>query len=124
MAVELNEKNDGKTLEVVVSGKLDNDDYKRFGPEAERLIREHGKIHVLFDMHDFHGWKLNALWEDIKFDVKHFGDIERLAMVGDKKWEKWMSNFCRPFTTAQIRYFEHDQIDQARTWLGAESSSR
>ena len=29
MAVELNEKNDGKTLEVVVSGKLDNDDYER-----------------------------------------------------------------------------------------------
>ena len=124
MAVELNEKNDGKTLEVVVSGKLDNDDYARFGPEAERLIREHGKIRVLFDMYDFHGWKWGALWEDIKFDAKHFGDIERLAMVGDKKWEKWMSNFCRPFTSAQIRYYEHDQIDQARTWLGAESSSR
>src|SRR5688500_13347875 len=122
MTIELQEKNGGKTLEVVGSGKLDKDDYERFVPEAERLIREHAKIRVLFDMHDFHGWKAGALWEDIKFNAKHFNDIERLAMVGDKRWEKWMSNFCRPFTIAEIHYFEHDQLDQARTWLAGSSS--
>jgi SpoIIAA-like len=122
MSIELQEKNGGKTLEVVVSGKLDKDDYDRFVPEVERLIRQHKKISVLFEMHDFHGWKAGALWEDIKFDAKHFSDIERLAMVGNKDWEKWMSIFCRPFTAAQIRYFEHEQLDQARAWIAAESS--
>jgi hypothetical protein len=33
-----------------------------------------------------------------------------------------MSIFGRPFTAAQIRYFEHEQLDQARAWLAAESS--
>jgi pimeloyl-ACP methyl ester carboxylesterase len=28
-------------------------------------------------------------------------------MVGDKQWEKGMSVFCRPFTTATIHYFDH-----------------
>ena len=37
---------------------------------------------MLFDMTDFHGWDAGAAWEDIKFDIKHFADIERLAMVG------------------------------------------
>jgi hypothetical protein len=43
------------------------------------------------------------LWEDIKFSVKHFADIERLAMVGDKKWQRGMAAFCKPFTKATIR---------------------
>lgn len=77
----------------------------------------HGKIRVLFHMTDFHGWETAALWDDIKFDIKHFADIERLAMVGDKRWEQGMAVFCRPFTTATIRYFDQSQIDEARRWL-------
>lgn len=38
-------------------------------------------------------------------------------MVGDKKWEKGMSKFCRPFTTAQTRYFDRAAINEARQWL-------
>ena len=26
--------------------------------------------------------------EDIKYDLKHFSDIERVAMVTEKKWQK------------------------------------
>jgi len=36
-------------------------------------------------MTGFHGWDAGALWEDIKFDIKHFGDIERLADGRDKE---------------------------------------
>jgi len=117
MAIVLNEKNDGKVLEAQVSGKLVHEDYERFVPEFERLLKKHGKLRVLFEMQDFHGWKAAALWDDIKFDAKHFADIERLAMVGDKKWEKGMSVFCKPFTTAKVRYFKHADIGEARAWL-------
>jgi hypothetical protein len=117
MAIQLNETNGGKVLEVQVSGKLAADDYQRFVPEFERLVQQHGKISVLFVMNDFHGWEAGALWQDIKFDLKHFSDIERLAMVGDKQWEKGMAMFCKPFTKAQIRYFDHAQVAAARAWV-------
>jgi len=120
MATRLTEKDGGKMLEVAVSGKLTHTDYSQLMPAFERLVRQHGKIRVLFEMTDFHGWEVAALWDDIKFDVKHFSDIERLAMVGDKKWEQWMAGFCRPFTTAQIRYFDAAAIQDARTWLSAQ----
>lgn len=118
LGIKLIEGQDGKVLEVHVHGKLSHDDYRRFVPEFERLIQQHGKIRVLFEMSQFHGWEARALWDDIKFDWKHFADIERLAMVGDQKWEKWMAGFCRPFTTARIRYFDHGHEDAARAWLG------
>ena len=73
---------------------------------------------MLFDMTEFHGWDAGALWEDIKFDIKHFADIERLAMVGEKKWQQGMAIFCKPFTRATIRYFDHATVAEARKWLG------
>ena len=120
MAIQLNEKNATKVLAVRVSGKLAKEDYERFTPEFEKLVKEHGKIRVLFEMVDFHGWETSALWKDIKFDAKHFTDIERLAMVGDKKWEKGMSVFCAPFTSAKIRYFDRVDIAAAKAWLEGE----
>jgi SpoIIAA-like len=38
-------------------------------------------------------------------------------MVGDKKWEHGMSVFCKPFTTAKIRYFDHTAMAEAQAWL-------
>lgn len=123
MSIKLTEENDGKTLIVYVSGKLVKADYETFVPEFERLVRKHGKLRLLFDMADFHGWDMAALWQDVKFDAKHFSDIERLAMVGNNEWEKGMAIFCKPFTTAKIRYFDRADVDVARTWLDSDDSS-
>ena len=119
MTVALEEKVDGKVLELQVTGKLAKSDYEQFVPKVEQLIQQHGKIRVLLRTNDFHGWTAGALWEDIKFDARHFRDIERLAIVGEKKWEKGMATFCKPFTTATVRFFEPEQADEARSWIEA-----
>ncbi|HLY10914.1 MAG TPA: STAS/SEC14 domain-containing protein [Planctomycetota bacterium] len=120
MSIQLNEPRSSNILTVRVSGKLAREDYREFVPEFERLLAEHGKLRVLLEMVDFHGWEPGALWEDLKFDFHHFSHLDRLAMVGDRRWEKAMSIVCKPFTTAEIRYFDRKDIDQARAWLEAE----
>ena len=117
MGIQLNEENGGKILAVQVSGKLVKADYEHFVPEFERLVRQNGKLCMLFDMTSLHGWEAGALWEDTKFAIKHFADIERLAMVGEKKWQQGMATFCKPFTKATIRYFDHPQAAEAGKWL-------
>ena len=111
----------GNLLHVKVTGKLTSESYERFVPLAEELVEASGKIRVLFEMHDFHGWTAGALWEDVKFDMKHGSHIERLAIVGESKWEAGMAAFCKPFTSATIRYFDHADADEARAWIEAES---
>ena len=118
MPVELTERHDGKILEVQASGRLSNEDYRQFVPAFERLTKQHGKINVLFEMVDFHGWEAAALWDDLKFNLTHLSQIERLAMVGNKKWEQGMANFCAPFTHADVRFFDPTQFADARDWLG------
>ena len=117
MTVLLRPEMDGKVLVVHVSGRLTREDYRQFVPELEKAVEEHGKIRILFEMEDFHGWKVSALWEDVKLDFKHWNHIERIAMVGDKTWEKGMSVLCKPFTRAKIQYFEHAEMDSAREWI-------
>lgn len=117
MSVSVELDSDSMILNVRVSGKLTKDDYVTLAPQLEKYVEQHGRLRVLLQTDDFHGWEATALWEDIKFSVRHFNDIERLAMVGEKKWEKGMAMFCKPFTTASIRYFDHDQLEEARSWV-------
>ena len=117
MPIQLSESNQGTTVAVHVSGKLAKEDYEHFVPEFERLVGLHGKLHVLFDMSDFHGWTAGALWEDTKFAMHHFSDIERLAMLGEKKWQEGMATFCKPFTKAEVKYFDQNKHSEAEAWL-------
>ena len=117
MPVQIKQENGGKLVAVHVTGKLVKADYERCVPEFERLIRQHGKLRLLFEMTDFHGWEAGALWDEIKLDTKLFADIERIAMVGDKKWEHGVATFYKPFTRATIRYFDQANAAEARKWL-------
>lgn len=109
----------GSLLEVRVTGKLTKEFYETFVPAVEELVKDGHKVRILFEMVDFHGWTAGAMWEDTKFGVKHWNDIERLALVGDKKWEKGMSVFCKPFTKAKIEYFDLSERDKAKAWVTA-----
>ncbi len=118
MPIQINEENGGKICFVHLSGELVSADYEHLTSEFERLVRKHGKLLVLFDMRDFRGWDAGALWQEVKFDMKHFKDIERVAAVGDQHWQRWITEFCVPFTKAEIRYFDCADSGAAREWLG------
>lgn len=117
MSLSIIERTEEKVMEVQLSGKLTSVDYKQFIPETERFINAVGKISVLMIMRDFHGWDMGGIWQDIKWDFKHFNRIERIAMVGEKKWQSAMSVVCKPFTRAEIRYFTMPELEQAREWV-------
>jgi len=119
MSYEVTEVADGKVIEIHLSGKLEKEAYHAFVPKTEELIKQHGKVRMLVVLNDFHGWDMGALWEDTKFDLKHFKDIEKLAIVGENKWEKGMTVFCKPFTTASVKWFTHEELEAARTWIHA-----
>ena len=106
-----------KVLGFKMSGKLHDADYKTFVPLVDDAIAKDGKVRILAQFHDFHGWDAHALWDDIKFSTTHCTKIERIALVGEKAWEKGMAAVCKPFTMAKIKYFDAGEIDAAKTWL-------
>jgi hypothetical protein len=84
-----------KILGFKMTGKLHDADYKSFVPLVDAAIATGGKVRLLAQFHDFQGWDMHALWDDIKFSTTHCTKIERVALVGEKTWEKWMACVCK-----------------------------
>jgi hypothetical protein len=107
----------GKIIGFRLSGKLHDSDYKQFVPAVEAALTSEGKLRLFVQLEDFHGWDLHAMWDDFKFGLKHYSDFDRIAMVGDQKWETWMARLCKPFTKAKVQYFGASEVDAAWAWL-------
>lgn len=119
MSIEIQEKAGSNLLEIHTNGRLTHRDYLRLVLRTKRLIEDHGKIRVLLQTSGFDAWSVEAMWDDIRFELDHFSEIERVALVGENTWEKWMAGFYRPFTGAESRFFAGSQIEEARQWLEA-----
>lgn len=106
-------------VDVRASGTLTSEDYDRLVPELERLAAEHGPLRIYIELRDFSGWTPAALWKDIRFDARHQDDMERIAVVGEKRLEDWATKLSKPFLKADMRFFPREEAQEARRWLTA-----
>lgn len=104
-------------LEVLIRGKLTHEDYERFVPLVENLVysSKQPKISVLADIRGFVGWELEAMWDDFKFSMKHFMRFDKVAVVGDKKWEEIVIKISNLVTPYDSKFF--DEYNDAVEWL-------
>lgn len=102
---------------VDAAGKLTKDDYERFEAELQTIAERDHNMKVLIRLTDFHGWEPGALWEEVKLAVSHQDVLDRVAVVGDKRWEEWMTRLSRPFVDAEVRYFDQNEAPGAVGWL-------
>ncbi len=113
---EILSQTQGDFVAIKLTDKLTELDFQIIVPLLQAEIEEYHKIALFVEMKDFHGWTAGALWADTKFDLKHYNDFSRIAMVGDQKWEKWMATLAKPFTTAAVRFYDIAQRDVALRW--------
>ena len=116
MALQIERDSDDIVI-IRAVGKLVKEDYSSFAAEFERRTRANKKLRVLFDITGFEGWAPDCFWEEIKFDVQHYSDISRLAVVGDAKWQQVLVAALKPFAFAATRYYQRSEFDRARQWL-------
>lgn len=102
-----------------ISGDVNRSDYDVMLPLLQERIRQHGKIRVYAEVQEVEDFTLRALWEDIKFDITHGSDFSKVALVGDRKWIDWLTVMAKPFTTAEVKYFDFTQRQLAWEWINA-----
>ena len=104
-----------------LGGQLHDHDYKIIMPPLEAAVAAEGKLCVFVRCkEDFQEWDLNADWEDMKFAACHESDVDRIAFVGNTKWDdwKWMAKICNLFSRATVRHFAASEVEAAWAWLG------
>ncbi len=113
----LQDKTLDNTMGLKITSTLTKQDYQAFIPIIEDRIKTYGKINMLIQFEDFDGLRMGAIWEDFKFSVNHLNDFNRVAVVGEKDWMAWMSKIAELFSSAEIKYFEPDQVQEAWQWV-------
>ena len=105
------------SLEITIRGRLTSEDYDLFVPLVKQIIDAQGAISLLVKVSDFEGWSPKALWRDLAFDMKHYTDVARFALVAEQPRMKWLAVLAKPFTAAEVRFFEERDVEQARNWV-------
>ena len=114
----------GNVIGVKVIGKLTDADFVENVPGIEAIFARHGKVRFLVDLTEFDGWDWQAAWDDFAFGIKHWGDIEKMAVITDSRWEGLAAKFAGALMHAQVKSYDSLEIKRAWAWTRAQSSIR
>jgi len=104
-------------IEISMLGKLTHEDYQIFVPMIDKALKEAKGLEVdlLVDMKAFRGWKLMSAWDDFKFGVKHRNAFNKMAIVGNKKWEETSTAMMSHLMKGKSKFF--NEREKALSWL-------
>jgi len=108
----------GDTLTVMISGKLTHPELAALQKATGEILKEQGKTRLLVLTDAFEGWERGGAWGDLSFSINFDAQIEKMAIVGDKKWEDLALLFAsKGLRSFPIEYFLPAEIAKARAWL-------
>ena len=115
--IELLPQSHANILGFEVSGDVTKADYDVIVPAVQAQVDEAGSVRLLVDLQDFHTEKAEAWGADLHFGHEYHDSIERLAIVGNRKWQEWLARLAKPFYSRDARFFE--SRTEAWAWLTA-----
>ena len=113
------QKEEGDLRVVRITGLLKKAEMDAAWAAEARTWGSATRIKALVMVEGFEGFDRGGDWGDISFLVKHDPQVEKIAIVGDPKWETDMVIFAGAgFRQGQVKFFPLNQLAQARAWLG------
>lgn len=119
MSAEIIDASD-QTLTWRVSGQLKHSEFAAAQKRAADFIRQQGKVRFLVLVENFAGMEKGGDWGDVSFQADYDPFIEKIAIVGDKKWEDVALLFTsKGIRRVAIEYFQPADLEKAKAWLAA-----
>ena len=105
----------GNVLGYKVSGDVTKEDYAVLDPAVAAVVEHYGGVRLLLDMTEFHWEKVDAWGSDLDFGRTYKHEIDKMALVGDHAWERYLTNLAGRFYAKEARFLATD--DDAWEWL-------
>lgn len=117
LLVGLERTGDEFFLSLKIQGKLTHKDYETITPLLDSALAEvkSARLNALIDGTALDGWETRAVWDDFKLGLKHGREFEKIAIYGNKQWQKVLAKVGSWFIAGEIRYFEDEE--NAIAWL-------
>ena len=104
--------------ELRISGLLKRDEFAAAQAELARKIDVGANPRLLVIGENFEGWERGADWNDLDFLLSHSGEIAKIAVVAEPRWEVQALAFAGAgVRRAPVKFFPANEVAQARTWL-------
>jgi hypothetical protein len=101
-----------------ISGILERDEFAAAQDELAGKIDAGAKPRLLVIGENFEGWERGADWNDLDFLLSHSGEIAKIALVTDPRWEVQALAFAGAgVRRAPVKFFRPNELEQARAWL-------
>lgn len=111
---------EGNVITAVLSGTLLQAELSVIQKEAAAIIRGLGKARILVIADQFAGWEKGGDWGDVSFQCENDAFIDKIALVGDKKWEGLAVIFAgKGVRRPAIEFFPKTELERARLWLAS-----
>ncbi len=105
-------------FKIKVSGKLTHQDYQKYLiPALEKIVDKQGKIKLLIEAQDFHGWEWQAAFDDLITGVQYSKKFTKVAIVGNQEWKRTLSKLFSFIVSDEVCYFTDDELPSARDWI-------
>ena len=106
-------------LSLKATGILTHEDYEKINPMIDSALEgvKDPTVKVFIDGSELEGWELRAAWDDLKLGLKHGNSFDRIAIYGNKKWQKYSAKMASWFMSGEVKYF--DDSDEAINWLNS-----
>lgn len=109
-----------KTLVLQVSGKISKQDLLQLDPELHQRRNSPGPSHMVMILEDFAGYEsLGALWTDLKMDIAHKDDFQKIAVIGGKRWQRGFSKVADLISGSEIKWFDNMDKAAAIDWVNS-----
>ena len=101
-----------------LSGLLKQSEFAASQKSLVAKIDRGYKPRILAILDNFDGWERGVDWNDLDFLFSHSGEIARIAIVGERRWEVGALAFAGAgVRRAPVKFFEPDELARARAWL-------
>ena len=109
----------GKSVGFRMVGTISQADYAVMVPAVEAIVAAEGAANLLLDMTAFKWEKVSAWDDDFRFGRAYHDKIDKMAIVGDKRWHKWMAKLADQFYANEAAYFSEEESEQAWACMSA-----
>jgi hypothetical protein len=121
--VQILEYTEGKVIAAKASKKLVASDYYKLLPLFVNRLKRYPNIRLYLDIRDLEGLELDELKEDMDFNTGLASAFDKVALLGEKTEEQWMADLLKPFTSAEVKWFDSEGKDAAIAWLRTNRSN-
>ncbi len=101
-----------------LEGKITEGEIEALGKMAEEKLKTYDKIRLYAEIENLEGYdSANAFFDDMKYTLKFWNDIEKAAFVADQNWIDSATSLADLFTKGDMKHFPKAEKTLAMQWL-------